>query len=128
MPADAIATVVKEHQSEIARLEVKLRAPRPMQPNIDRLREALTQHAEQWKADLRAEPKIARLLLRRLVEPLVLHDASTRPKSIPFEIAAKPALLDGLATSHLHVASLMPASWNQVASWLKQIDSLHQAA
>ena len=26
------------------------------------------------------------------------------------------------------VASLMPASWNQIASWLKQIDNLRQAA
>jgi hypothetical protein len=26
------------------------------------------------------------------------------------------------------VASLMPASWNQIAGWLKQIDNLRQAA
>jgi hypothetical protein len=28
----------------------------------------------------------------------------------------------------LQLACLMPASWNQVASWLKQIDKLRQAA
>ena len=26
------------------------------------------------------------------------------------------------------VASPMPASWNQIATWLKQIDSVRQAA
>ena len=28
----------------------------------------------------------------------------------------------------LELASPMPASWNQIASWLKQIDNLRQAA
>ena len=38
--------------------------PEAEQPNIDRLREALHQRAAEWKAQLREEPKVARLLLR----------------------------------------------------------------
>ena len=30
--------------------------------------------------------------------------------------------------AHQQVASLMPASWNQAAVWLKQIDALRQTA
>jgi len=30
--------------------------------------------------------------------------------------------------SHAGVASPVPASWNQIAGWLKQIDSLRNAA
>jgi hypothetical protein len=36
-------------------------------------------------------------------------------------------LFDGTIGPHL-LASPMPASWNQIASWLKQIDSLRHAA
>jgi hypothetical protein len=52
------------------------RALHQPRPDIDKLRAALEQRAEQWKADLRDEPKVARLLLRRLVGPLTLWDAS----------------------------------------------------
>ena len=59
---------MKRRYKQASRLDAVLRAPRREQPNIERLREALTQRAAQWKADLRTEPKVARLLLRRLVE------------------------------------------------------------
>jgi hypothetical protein len=68
---------------------------------VEELREALTQRASEWKATLRAEPKVARLLLRRLVEPLRLHDESERPEWIRGDAALKVGLLDGLH----HVAS-----------------------
>src|ERR1700681_1459358 len=41
-------------------------------PNIERLRTALTSRAAEWKATLRREPHIARLVLQRLIEPPVL--------------------------------------------------------
>ena len=37
-------------------------------------------------------------------------------------------LFVGIAGLPPVVASLAPASWNQIASWLKQIDDLRQAA
>jgi hypothetical protein len=37
---------------------------------MDRLRNALSLRAEKWKADLRWEPQIARLVLRRLIGPI----------------------------------------------------------
>ena len=53
-----------------------------------------------WKRDLRADPRVARLLLRKLVGPLELHDDSRRPdwvEWVPFEAPVMPgALLDGL--------------------------------
>ena len=60
VPADTVAPAIKERSAQIAKLDVQLRTPRQAPPNIDKLREALHQRAAAWKADLRAEPRIAR--------------------------------------------------------------------
>lgn len=65
-----MAPAIKERELAIARLDVQLRRPRREQPNIEKLRGALQQRAKQWKKDLRSEPKIARMVLRRIVGPL----------------------------------------------------------
>ena len=69
-----MAPAINQRQAEIAKLDVALRTPRQAPPNIEKLRAALEQRAAQWKAKLRAEPKVARLLLRRLVGPQTLWD------------------------------------------------------
>ncbi len=92
----AVAPAIREREEDIARLEVRIRSPRE-QPNIERLRDALTQRAAEWKATLRSEPKVARLLLRRLIEPFVLCDESTMPDFMKADAVVKPGLLDGLA-------------------------------
>jgi len=124
--ADTVAPSIRERELEIARLEVRLRTPR-QQPNIERLRDALTERATEWRTTLRSEPKVARLLLRRLIGPLVLYDESTWPDFIKADAEVKTGLLDGLAEIQ-DVASPMPSSWNRIASWLKQIDAVRQAA
>jgi hypothetical protein len=63
----------------------------------DKLRAALEQRAEQWKADLRAEPRVARMLLRQLVGPLTLWDES-EPDFVKWTAKPTTGLLDGLAT------------------------------
>jgi site-specific DNA recombinase len=95
VPADTIAPAIKEREAEIAKLDVQLRRPRREPPNIERLRAALEQRAAEWKDTLRAEPDIARLLLRRLIGPLVLFD--TAPDFCRFETTPTTELLDGLA-------------------------------
>jgi hypothetical protein len=97
VPADTVAPAIRERQREIAQLETKLRAPRRVPPNLERLRAALEQRAETWKADLRAEPAIARQVLRRLVGPIILWDAD-RPEYVRWKAAPTTELLDGLAT------------------------------
>jgi hypothetical protein len=90
-------------------------------PNIDKLRDALHQRAEQWKAELRAEPKVARLLLRRLVGPLTLWDA-TEPSAawIDCETSVSDAMLDGLVDAVHHMAS--PAGFDDVWSTLIAVE------
>ena len=63
----------------------------------ERLKAALEQRAKDWKRELRAEPRVARLLLRRLVGPIVLHDESDRPEFVKWESQPTIGLLDGLA-------------------------------
>ena len=98
MPADSIAPVVKQYQAEIAKLDVVLRAPKTAPPNLKKLRAALEQRATEWRATLRDEPIVARRLLRRLVGPLTLWDASEPEAAwVDFETVLTPALLEGLA-------------------------------
>lgn len=103
VPADALAPGIRERELEIARVEARLRTPR-QQPNIERLRDALTQRAAEWKQTLRTEPKLARLLLRRLIGPIELYDASLpqwqMPDFIKADAAVKSGLIDGLAETH----------------------------
>jgi hypothetical protein len=93
---EALAQAIRDRELEVARIEVRLRAPRHA-PDVERLREALTQRAQEWRATLREEPKVARLLLRRLIGPLVLHDESKRPDFIEAVAEVKAGLIDGLA-------------------------------
>ena len=75
-------------------------AYRTERPDIDKLRDALMQRAEQWKATLRAEPKVARLLLRRLVGPLTLWEESEGGVRWDAPISAS-SLLEGLVLPFL---------------------------
>src|SRR5437773_11453188 len=109
-------------------LDARLRAPREA-PNVERLRAALEQRAAEWKADLRAEPKIARLMLRRLIDPITLWPLP-RPDFIRWEAPTKAVgLLDGIEDApSIWLASPTAASWNQILPWLRQIDGLRPAA
>jgi hypothetical protein len=116
IPADTVAPKIRERESSIARLDTILRTPRQAPPNIDRLRDALQQRASQWKAELRAEPHVARLLLRRLVGPLTLWDAAEPDAAfVEWETSVSPALLEGLAPIHV-VASPPGANVDDVGA------------
>lgn len=96
---ETIAPKILQREQELERIEAKLRVPRPSRPDIDKLRRALLDRAEGWREELRAEPKIARLVLRRLVGPLTLWDQSDRPEWCQWEASAKIGILDGLVSS-----------------------------
>jgi DNA invertase Pin-like site-specific DNA recombinase len=96
VPAETVAPGIRARELEISRLEVRLRAPVPEAPRIDELREALLQRAEDWRTTLRTEPHVARVLVRRLIGPLVLYDESTRPDFVKADAVVKPGLLEGI--------------------------------
>ena len=109
MPAEAIAPAVKAHQAEISRVDVELRRPRAERPDVNKLREALTQRAEEWKATLRAEPRVARLLLRRLVGPLTLWEESEGAVRWDAPVSAS-SLLNGLVQDVASPPGIEPGS------------------
>ncbi len=70
---------IDDLKARIARLDAQLREPRPGPPDREKLRAALEQRTTEWRAALRDEPEVARLLLRRLVGPLTLHAEPAPP-------------------------------------------------
>lgn len=74
----------------------QLRTAPAERPNVEKLRAALDQRAEQWKADLRDEPQVARMLLRRLVGPITLCDPNDFSGFAEWEATVTSALLEGL--------------------------------
>ena len=73
------------------------------------------------------EPKVARLLLRRLIGPLELYDESTRPDFVKADTYLKTGVLDGLAEIQ-DMASQFSTSWNQLRGWLKAVEGLRRVA
>ncbi|MGB2714164.1 MAG: hypothetical protein WBC51_08305 [Vicinamibacterales bacterium] len=66
-----------------------------MQPKIDELRAALEQRAATWRETLRAEPAVARVLLRRLIGPLTMWDPTDPGEAwTEWEAALTPATED----------------------------------
>lgn len=63
----------------------------------ERLKAALEQRMKEWKRELRAEPQVARLVLRRLLSPIRLHNATERPDFVEWVAEPSVGLLDGLA-------------------------------
>jgi len=78
VPATTVAPAIKIRESEIAKLERQLNAPRPMAPNIEKLRAAMTHRAAEWTRDLRGDTSIARMVLRRLIGPLTLYNPAKK--------------------------------------------------
>jgi DNA invertase Pin-like site-specific DNA recombinase len=84
VPARTVAPKIKEREAQIAKLEVALRRPRPVSINKMKLRPALEQKTAEWREVLRGEPRVARLLLRRLIGPITLWEDEPTP-AVPEE-------------------------------------------
>jgi DNA invertase Pin-like site-specific DNA recombinase len=98
VPPATVASAVREREGEVAKLDAQLRLPRAERPDVERLRAALEQRAEEWRETLRAEPAVARAVLKRLVGPLTLWDAAAPSAAfVEWEASLTPGLLEGLA-------------------------------
>ena len=98
--ADGLVPKVKERQAELAKVEAALRRPRPQRPEADKVRAALLQRAGEWRETLRAEPKVARLVLRRMLGSLTLSGAE-RPAFVKWDAPVKPGILEGIVPTDL---------------------------
>ena len=126
VPPETVAPSIQERQSAIRRVDARLRVPTVTSLDRERLKAALEQRAKEWKRELRAAPQIGRLVLRRLVGPLVLHDESERPDFVKWEAQPTAGLLDGL-TPPIWMASLSIPSCNQIASFLESMRQLRDS-
>jgi hypothetical protein len=96
VPPETVAPSILERQEAIRKVDIRLSMPTVTRRDHERLKAALEQRAKEWKRELRSEPRVARLLLRRLVGPIVLHDESERPDFVKWETTPTTGLLDGL--------------------------------
>jgi len=83
-----------------------------------KLRQHLTRHTADWRAMLRRRTENARLILRKVVADRLVCTPDAKGGYL-VRRKGDPGLL-------LQMASLMPASWNPIASWLQQIDQLRR--
>ena len=143
-PTFSPAPAIRERQVQLSRVEVTLRTPRPEAPDLDTLRAVLEHRVVDWKREICGELKVARMLVRRLIGPLTLHeepapdyivemsdDDDLRPwtygsGSLRWEAEADvTALFDG---HYRLMASQSVPSWNRLHGWLQQMDLLRKAA
>jgi hypothetical protein len=95
MPAETIAPVVREYEAEIAKLEAALARPRPAAIDKAQLRAALEQRTTEWRAALRAEPEVARIMIRRLIGPITVWHEEAVPAFIKQGDAGKENIGEG---------------------------------
>ena len=93
--ATTVGPKIKEREAELAKVEAALRRPRPQRPDAEKVRAALLQRAGEWRETLRAEPKVARLVLRRMLGSLTLSGAE-RPAFVKWDAPVKPGILEGI--------------------------------
>jgi hypothetical protein len=109
VPAKTVAEPIQTREADLARIEAQLHAPKPPVPNLDALRVALTERTAAWTRDLRREPAVSRILLRRLVTPLTLWNAAEPGAEwIQWEADLTPGLLDGLTPGLLYMKGTSP--------------------
>jgi hypothetical protein len=97
VPAHRAAPKIREYESKLAAIEAQLRAPRRDAPDLDQLRAALTERTATWRVALRREPDVARQVVRRLIQPMVMHDTSgPSAKWVEWQTSVTTDVLDGL--------------------------------
>jgi hypothetical protein len=82
---------------------------------------------DDWRGVLHRQAPTARQILKKLLDGKITFT----PKNEGYYEFEADGVLTKMLVGVTHpsmVTSPMPASWNQIASWLKQIDNLRQAA
>jgi hypothetical protein len=104
--------MIRERDRQIATLDAQLRAPRQDAPDLDQLRAALTKQTATWRADLRREPDVARQVVRRLIQPMVMHDTSgPSPEWVEWQTSVTTDVLDGLYNMVASPTGFEPVFW-----------------
>ena len=132
-PLDALLDRLAERQARRMALEGELVARAAERPSVslDGLERTLRAKLADWRGLLQRNVAEGRAVLRTLlIEPLKFTPViDGRRRGYAFEGAiALDRLLAGVVELPPMVASLVPASWNQISTWLRTIDELRGAA
>jgi hypothetical protein len=96
--------------------------------SVRNLKELLRAKAEEWQALLRKHAPIARQMVRKLVEGRIVFTPDREGRRYTFLATGTLANFFSGIVCPQGLASPMPASWNRIVPWLRQIDGLRQAA
>jgi hypothetical protein len=130
----SVATLLQAIRDQERRLD-RIRAeledldrPRVVPLSLAQLMGLARKKAEEWQALLRKHAPIARQMVRKLVEGRILFTPDREARRYTFRMSGTLANFFSGIVCPQALASLMPASWNQIAPWLQQIDGLRRAA
>ena len=111
VPPDSLAPVIREKEDEIKRIEAKLATPRPVRVDLERLKSALEQRSAEWKRDLRKETQVARMVLRRIIGPILLWHEPAPPWVVEWRAKTTPEqTLNGLYKGVVSPGGVEPPS------------------
>lgn len=127
---DALLAAVQQREARRQELDVELETLQMKRAAFDqaKLRQKIESRLKEWRGLLRKNPAQGQMILRKLIVGRIRFEpkADRRGRYYAFRATGTvEKLLSGLV---YNMASLMPPSWNQAASWLQQIDGLRRAA
>lgn len=130
---DTLLTALKARQQRADVLRGQVRraeAPAVAPPSPQALRTALEARAKQWRDVLAGQVTQARQLLRKvLAGPIVCTPARRDVEGWAIEgAAALDKVISGGKDLPRYLASQIFAGWNQVAGWLRALETLRRAA
>jgi hypothetical protein len=103
-----------------------------LEMDLTRLAAMARERVTEWRDLLRRHVPQARQILHKGLRERLVFRPERRGKVQGYRFSAEGSIVTLLAGQvpafSQAVASLTPVSWNQVTSWLKQIDRLRQAA
>jgi hypothetical protein len=102
---------------------------------VSRLLAAARSKVQDWRTTLRKHVPVARQFVTKLLKDRLVFTPERRRGKLGVTFEGQGSIMPMLAgqvpefQAVVHgLSSLAPASWNQIASWLKQIDDLRESA